>query len=254
MCTITYLPLKGGYILTQSRDESPLRRPATFPHFLDNEATVYPKDMEAGGTWIGLSAKGRTMCVLNGAFEPHERNPPYKKSRGLVMIDALQHSNSLAFTHEYRFEGIEPFTIVSIEEPEGNVYVWDGQTMHASGFALDKPKIWSSVPLYPADIRMERESWFEAWYEAEWIPAIHNLSENEDSERYMVRTARTFHYDEGTRDPDNAIMMDRRGMVRTVSVTTTYAHKGVRRMYYQSRNETEPDAASVSIHQNTSKK
>ena len=31
MCTITYIPTESGYIVTQNRDESPLREKAVFP-------------------------------------------------------------------------------------------------------------------------------------------------------------------------------------------------------------------------------
>ena len=30
---------------------------------------LFPKDGEKGGTWIGVSNKKRTLCLLNGAFE-----------------------------------------------------------------------------------------------------------------------------------------------------------------------------------------
>ena len=74
MCTVSYLPLsQTDYILTSNRDET-VERPVCFPinQYLIGERTVYfPKDQQAGGTWIATTGDSVTLCLLNGGFEPH---------------------------------------------------------------------------------------------------------------------------------------------------------------------------------------
>jgi uncharacterized protein with NRDE domain len=92
MCTVSYLPLpSAGYILTSNRDEAP-ERPTALPinHYRIGERTVYfPKDPQAGGTWIATTGDESTICLLNGGFVPHIAAPGhhYRKSRGMVVLD-----------------------------------------------------------------------------------------------------------------------------------------------------------------------
>src|SRR4051812_22764348 len=73
MCTVTYLPLKEGFIITSNRDERLVRKPADAPQIISglNTRILFPRDGEAGGTWIATSENNRTVCLLNGAFVPH---------------------------------------------------------------------------------------------------------------------------------------------------------------------------------------
>lgn len=91
MCTVTYLPLgNNNFILTSNRDETPLRKTVLPKEYLENGVELtYPKDLLAGGTWIGLSEKKRLVCLLNGGFETHERKTPYKMSRGVLVKKIL---------------------------------------------------------------------------------------------------------------------------------------------------------------------
>lgn len=252
MCTVTYIPVEDGYILTQSRDETPLRKAAEFPHYLREGGVVLPKDMEAGGTWIGLKSNGNTLCLLNGAFEPHKRNPPYRLSRGLILMEALKSETAARYLNCHSMEGIEPFTLIAVENRIIKEYRWDGESIHRNEFAGDEARVWSSAPLYTSEVRAERERWFRDWYSTYWIKA-YNPTSSKALPGNMVDLARNFHFDEGIRDPYNGIMMDRAGMIRTVSVTTTYVRPGITQMYYQARNQPgtvdapAPEAAENSI-------
>ena len=76
MCTFTFYPKPNGkgFILTFNRDEMPAR--STVEIIQDTErGLIYPKDVLHGGTWLALSPQtGRFTCLLNGAFERHERH------------------------------------------------------------------------------------------------------------------------------------------------------------------------------------
>ena len=91
MCTVTIVPKgKQDFILTSNRDEAPNRVSLPPESYQVNDTLVlFPKDKLSDGTWIGISEVNRVVCVLNGGFERHKRQPNYRKSRGVVAKDFL---------------------------------------------------------------------------------------------------------------------------------------------------------------------
>ena len=97
MCTVTILPLKGhnSFVLTSNRDEATGRQtlpPKTYE--VAGSKMAFPKDVLAGGTWLGVSDRKRAICLLNGAFKKHERKLPYGKSRGVVVKARLRETRA----------------------------------------------------------------------------------------------------------------------------------------------------------------
>lgn len=183
MCTLTYLPLKNGdFIVTSNRDEQPSRAtlaPETYEE--DGVLLTYPKDLVAGGTWIGTSSLKRLVCLLNGGFIAHNREAEYSKSRGLIVREFLKVSEMLTHMDQVQFIGMEPFTMVLLDWKSSlQIYelVWDGVKKYVKKLA-NKPHIWSSSMLYNPEIKKLREQWFAAWltahpsYEREAILAFH---------------------------------------------------------------------------------
>lgn len=170
MCTVSFYPKKNGYILTHNRDEK-IWRPIAVPPQIYSNQFIYPTDPQGNGTWI-LDYHLGTISLLNGGFIKHKPNPPYKKSRGLILKEfSLQsvYSNFHSFIKNYDLEGIEPFTIISVtydNQLELNVYVWDGFELHYIPKNPNYPLIWSAVTVYPLEIIKERESWWSEWIEA----------------------------------------------------------------------------------------
>jgi len=169
MCTVTLVPLPAtpnGFVLSSNRDEAVLRK--TLPPEIYSEAgtkLLYPKDAEAGGSWIGLSERKRCICLLNGGFEKHLRKPPYKKSRGLVVRELLAARNFNEKLKDYNFEGIEPFTAIVVEYQQQLKFlelVWDGTDLHLRVLPL-KPDIWSSTLLYSSEEVALRRQKFETF-------------------------------------------------------------------------------------------
>ena len=95
MCTVTYLPLAQGYFLTSNRDEKSIRKKALQPSKFETGSGIllFPKDADANGTWIAAHDRGESVVLLNGAFESHVSNPPYERSRGLVLLDLFESSS-----------------------------------------------------------------------------------------------------------------------------------------------------------------
>jgi hypothetical protein len=224
MCTLTYLPLENEqYILTSNRDESPSRAEAEFPAYkhIENKNIIFPKDPQAGGTWIATSDNGITVCLLNGADKAHEMNPPYKISRGLVLLEAIECIKPDEFFKNYDFSGIEPFTMVVLfHNPILKVieFKWNGVETSLNELAVDQPHIWVSAQLYSAEAIQNRQNWFHNWLETH--------------DDFTVEGILAFHETAGNGDKENDMVMDR-GIVKTVSITSVISQVGILRVLHK---------------------
>jgi hypothetical protein len=207
MCTVTFIPFKEKFFITSNRDESPDRnaKGLTSVHPAGKNIIHYPLDELSGGSWIALSDEGRVVCLLSGAYESFKPNPPYRKSRGQVVIDAVHQVEIPDFLDNYPFEGIAPFTILIFEQNIFFQLVWDGEKKHISQLSIDKPQIWSSATLYPQDIREWRKSLFEKWI----------MDNNEINRESVIQ----FHQ-MANGDPRNDFIMNRNDIVKTLSITS----------------------------------
>lgn len=207
MCTVSYVPLKDGFILTSNRDEK-VHRPTAIPQIyeLNNEKLMFPKDLQSGGTWIALAPKEkRIACLLNGAFENHEKKCYYRMSRGQILIESFKFPNAEIFNAFQTFEGIEPFTLLLLEKDNYLKFTelrWDGTQKHLAKVEINKPRLWSSATLYEKAIREEREIHFENW-----------LKKNEWSD------IKNFHTQKHGLSHQNDVVMQRTGGLQTVSIS-----------------------------------
>ncbi len=212
MCTVSFLPLaKNGYILTSNRDEWSGRKTALAPAPCDHNGAklYYPKDQEAGGTWMACNEKGQTLCLLNGAFGPHERKLPYRLSRGVMLLEVFTYPSPADFVANYNFNGVEPFTLVMIagqNKLELSELRWDGQQRHFSKKDQTQKHIWSSAMLYTKEVIQQRENWFKDWQEQNKEPRQEDILK--------------FHCFTGVGDTGNDLIMSRENGVRTQSVTS----------------------------------
>ncbi len=173
MCTLTFVPLENNnFLLTSSRDEQKTRKNSELPSFtkLNNKQILRPVDGDAGGSWIGVNEKGRTLCLLNGAFQKHVRNTPYRKSRGIILMELLA-MDSESGIENYNFDKIESFTLIWIEKKSNAVslteYRWveEENKLYKKNVDTKYAYIWSSSTLYTSEIAEKREEWFEEWTE-----------------------------------------------------------------------------------------
>lgn len=168
MCTVTYLPLGNkNFILTSSRDVPYARKKAKYPkkEVEDGVEIFYPKDGEAGGTWIGTSSKNRLICLLNGGFEYHTSRSKYKKSRGLIVKELLKVTKIYDGLEDVDLFGVEQFTLVVVDwnaDLQLIEFVWDGATKHLKKMK-QTPNIWSSSTLYDSSVKQLRVDWFNKW-------------------------------------------------------------------------------------------
>lgn len=220
MCTVSYLPLPHGFIITSNRDEI-VSRAAEPPknYIIHNQKIYFPKDPLANGTWIASSEKF-TLCLLNGAFVKHTRKPPYRLSRGLVLLDFFQFNSAEDYAANYNFNGVENFTLLI----KSNLYSdfhelrWDGIKVHLKKLDNLSAQIWASCTLYTDEVIMHRRQWFQNW-----------LSVNiEDKQNDIIN----FHRFAGDGDEKNDVVMKRENNLQTVSITSiTKSNEGVRMQY-----------------------
>lgn len=193
-------------MLTSNRDEAPERSPRHLTRERAGTQTLcFPRDEGAGGTWIAMSDAGRVVCVLNGAFEKHHHRPPYRRSRGLMVLDSFHFAKAQDFFEQYTFEGMEPFTLIMADGGCLWEARWDEQRLHLQRLDPAGRYLWSSATLYNAQWRQRRQQWF-----ADWV-ATHPQPGPEDIMH--------FHRYGGEPDPWNGFVMNRHDLVRTVSIT-----------------------------------
>jgi len=209
MCTITLVPhpdSMNGFILTSNRDEAVSRKTLPPQKEIYKEKQLYfPKDEEAGGTWVGVSENLRCVCLMNGAEKPHVRKPEYRKSRGVVVKDFLAANKLSNLFKEYNLEDIEPFTMIVVDWHNGLVFyefLWDGTQRKLTKLAM-KEHIWSSSPLYSEAMKASRVKWFK------------NLKETEG---FSSESLLDFHHNGGEGNKQFDLIIDR-GFLKTQSIT-----------------------------------
>ena len=129
----------------------------------NDHGMLYPKDAVAGGTWISVDESGRVGCLLNGAFEKHESQKNYTRSRGSLILEAFEFDNVEDFFKNVSLSGVEPFTLIVIENTLLWEFRWDAKVKFIQEFPVDHKKVWSSSTLYDSSAKAQRRSWFQSW-------------------------------------------------------------------------------------------
>lgn len=213
MCTLTYIPLQGNdFILTHNRDEKITRQASFLPESLlyKGMKLTFPKDKDASGTWFGVNENGRIACILNGAFEKHTPAPPFRMSRGLVVLDALAEPTLSSFFQNYNFSNIDNFTLIILDNSELWEFRWDGEKKKLTKLSPTKTYIWSSVTLYTKEQQMLREKWLNNW--------INNY-------KPTPKSLFNFHEKGGDQSPESRLKMSIKNSHQTVSITQVYQNK-----------------------------
>ena len=241
MCTVTYYPTPSGYILTHNRDEAPTRSPnhiSRAPTAL-SDTLLFPRDTKAGGAWIVTTHSGRTACLLNGAFSKHVHQPPYRRSRGLMLLDFFETENPNAFFTEYDLTGIEPFTFLLFETGRVTELRWDGEMRHLKNIAPDATSFWCSATLYPPEMQVTREQVFQNW----------RTHYKEDPE-HLPAALLQLHQTGSVGDLENDFIMNRGNRVRTVSITQVIMSADTVVMQYEDLLEGHVDRQMINFNKN----
>ncbi|SKB50441.1 NRDE family protein [Dyadobacter psychrophilus] len=206
MCTVTFIPTASGVLLTSNRDEHKDRPVAIFPqtYLSGGQSVIYPKDVQAGGTWIALRNGHSAAVLLNGGFEKHIRQSHYQQSRGMVMLEIIGSQEPVEKFYSIELYGIEPFTLILFVEEELRRCTWDGQEKHVKHLDPNKSHIWSSATLYDRHVHGQREKNLQEWLTKIQLPTSEEVLSYHMSDDLRYETC-------GSGDAQN---------VRTVSVTS----------------------------------
>jgi len=207
MCTLTIIPSAGQNIVTINRDESPSRAaaPPGIKKLGQYRLWLAPEPV-SGSSNLVYDVDNTTIAVLlNGAFEAHVHQPPYRKSRGQVVIDSFDFDSLEQMSESYDFGGIEPFTLVVINRHSVSELRWDGKQESFAFIRANVPQMWSSTMLYRGIWQSERKGWFDKFLKEITNPTAEDMW--------------WFHHNAGAYEPLNALVMNRMDKVKTVSIT-----------------------------------
>ena len=208
MCTVTFIPTPPSCIITSNRDEKKGRSAAIAPasYTYDSGKILFPKDADAGGTWIAIHANGNAIVFLNGALVKHTPKPPYRKSRGLILIDLIDSSSPANSFQAINLNKIEPFTAIIWDDGHLFECRWNGKQKNCQLIESNSPHIWSSITLYDEGVIAKRKNWFDSWIEKNPQPAQEAILH--------------FHQFTGDGDKENDLLMNRKDKVATISITS----------------------------------
>ncbi len=220
MCTVTYVPTSRGFVLTHNRDEVPERSGATLViEDTHKQRLLFPRDPLAGGTWMALSDRGFTACLLNGAFLKHRRTPPYRLSRGVMLLDLVRSSEPLVHLAAYELADIEPFTLVYADFYRLVEFRWDGRNRHLRHLPPRQPHLWASATLYEPPVLERRRESLMQWLERHRQPSPSGL--------------RHLHLRNNPDDPESTFYMHGHDRIRTVSLTQVAFGPSALRLYHR---------------------
>ncbi len=208
MCTVSFIPVRDTFFITSNRDEKLSRKTAISPGMFEynGQKLFFPKDADAGGTWIVMKENGDVAVLLNGAFICHTAEPPYRLSRGVVLLDIISSERpSVAFT-KMNLQDIEPFTIILLENNCLYEFRWDGTEKYCRRLRVNRPYIWSSATLYDGFVIKKREQWFASFLNNHPIPTQQDVL--------------NFHRFTGDGDQRNDLLMTRDSMYTTISISS----------------------------------
>lgn len=208
MCTVSFIPVQGRYLLTSNRDEQVTRTPAISPQWytLNGSRILFPKDGKADGSWMAVHENGNAAVLLNGAFEAHIPHPPYRKSRGQVLLEIIASIDPFTTINKYFLDQIEPFTLILLQANRLMECRWNGVHLFKKELAVDQPQIWASATLYDTATIAKRKTWFANF-----------LHENPAPDQASVLR---FHRFAGDGDAANDLCMNRQQQLMTVSITS----------------------------------
>jgi hypothetical protein len=208
MCTVTFIPVGEKIFISSNRDEKSARSQALVSSFyaMKTGHILFPKDRDGGGTWFALNEIGNVVVFLNGAKVNHISMPPYRKSRGLILLDLVDSETPFTDFLSIDLNNIEPFTAIIWEDKKLFECYWNGLEKSQAQLDPKKPHIWSSVTLYGKKISNKRRKWFSDWIGKNNFPSTGDILD--------------FHQFTGEGDARYDLLMNRDGLIFTVSITS----------------------------------
>ncbi|NCI50820.1 NRDE family protein [Sediminibacterium roseum] len=242
MCTVSFIPDGNNFFITSNRDEKVTRRRAVPPSTVCVNGTniLCPADGDAGGSWIAVKENGDAAVLLNGAFTRHEPAPPYRESRGIVFSRLIASAQPVEQLRAEDLCGIAPFTLVLLTGTKLFEFRWDGVEKHLAELNASTAQIWSSVTLYDAAAKAQREQWFRKF--------------TDGAATMDTKKITRFHRFAGQEDQRNGLVINRENGMRTVSITSIHIKPGKAGMTYSDLVEGLEVSSAIAIKKDLTKK
>lgn len=182
MCLIAFawhVHPRWRLLLAGNRDEFHARPSAPLAHWHD-QPIVGGRDLEAGGTWLGVTEQGR-CCVVTNVRDP--RDPQHGASRGLLATDylagpddATAHAKKLLDTAaDYR-----PFNLLTFDATHafyiGNRPQPRAQSIEPGVHGLSNADFNTPWPKTRA-LMQRMQAWMDASHEDDFSPLLDALAD-----------------------------------------------------------------------------
>lgn len=167
MCILSIIQSADRIIITSNRDEQRSRKNSQAPEIIDigNRRAILARDAQALGTWLLTDNSGRTAILLNGAFECHTPTPPYRESRGIILLNLFHEEDFKTAFLFYNLENIEPFQVVLVDKATAFQCIWNGVQKHVFQIDLSKPHVFFSPTLYSSEQQNFKRDFFLSVFE-----------------------------------------------------------------------------------------
>ncbi|GAB2580463.1 NRDE family protein [Dyella jejuensis] len=182
MCLIAFawqVHPRWRLLLAGNRDEFHARPSAALARWNDLPI-IGGRDLEAGGTWLGVTEAGR-CCVVTNVRDP--RDPQHGVSRGLLATDYLAGADD-APGHARKLlaaaTGYRPFNLLTFDAGHG-FYIGNRPTARAQPIAAGVHGLSNAdfnTPWPKTRLLMERlQAWMDAGRDADFAPIFHALAD-----------------------------------------------------------------------------
>jgi uncharacterized protein with NRDE domain len=146
-----------------NRDDARERPEAAPSLWTDGQITfAAPRDLQAGGTWIGVNANGIAACLLNR----YDGSLAGYVSRGRIVIEAIQGSTFKAACGALEaldHGAFSPFTCIIVDRSNAARFDWTGSSFERSELPRTDVMATSSSWQFD-DVKRRREARFrEIW-------------------------------------------------------------------------------------------
>lgn len=127
MCTVTFVPRRGGYCLAMNRDEQLTRAGARPPRRekLGDRTVIWPAD-PGGGTWIALNDTAACLALLNWYAVPGEfTGEPVTRGRVVQTVGVATRPAEVATAlGGLPLARMKPFRLVGVFPASAEVVEW----------------------------------------------------------------------------------------------------------------------------------
>ncbi|MGC9451483.1 MAG: NRDE family protein [Oceanipulchritudo sp.] len=154
MCTLAWGKRGNGVWICFNRDEQRSRPSAEPPqvHGEGENACLYARDPEGGGTWLAASTAGYLVGLLNHYPGGERGDPAGTRSRGLLVKELAGLGDPVEACRRIGDKDLRPYRpfrifFLSIDRMVG--FVWDGQRL---AFAGEEGRFWTSSSHQPGEV------------------------------------------------------------------------------------------------------